>query len=141
MRGNGTKIMLLAEGHLGVPVALLTAPSNLAESALLEPILASRHTIKPRRINRRPGLRFQGFVQKARTEKRHPADSPHKKNRTSPSFQDGRCLRRYRSRWPIERTNAWLQNFRRVTVRYDWDVNRYIAFCTIACALMTLKQL
>jgi hypothetical protein len=28
-------------------------------------------------------------------------------------------LRRYRKRWKIERINAWLQNFRRIQVRYD----------------------
>jgi transposase len=31
--------------------------------------------------------------------------------------QDGRALRRYRQRWKIERTFAWLSNFRRLVVR------------------------
>jgi len=29
------------------------------------------------------------------------------------------CLRRYRRRWKIERLFAWLQNFRRLVVRYE----------------------
>jgi transposase len=34
-------------------------------------------------------------------------------------MQDGRALRRYRKRWKVERTFAWLQNFRRLLVRQD----------------------
>jgi hypothetical protein len=32
---------------------------------------------------------------------------------------DGRKQRCYRRRWKIERTDAWLLSFRRLTVRYD----------------------
>ena len=45
--------------------------------------------------------------------------SPHHRNRKQPSFNDGRWLRRYRKRWKIERTFAWLGNFRRLLVRHD----------------------
>jgi transposase len=45
--------------------------------------------------------------------------APHRKNRRKPRTQDGRALRRYKRRWIIERTNAWLGNFRRLVVRYD----------------------
>ncbi len=33
---------------------------------------------------------------------------PHRANRTRPRTQDGRKLRRYRRRWKVERTFAWL---------------------------------
>ena len=39
-----------------------------------------------------------------------------------PSTQDGRKLWRYRHRWPVERTNAWLQDFRRVLVSHDYEL-------------------
>ena len=42
---------------------------------------------------------------------------PHKKGRVRPATQDGLALRRYRRRWIIERTIAWLGNFRRLVVR------------------------
>jgi transposase len=35
-----------------------------------------------------------------------------------PKTQDGRKLRRYKRRWKVERLFAWLQNFRRLVVRY-----------------------
>ena len=42
---------------------------------------------------------------------------PHRENRTKPKRQDRRILRRYRHRWKIERTNGWLHNYGRFTVR------------------------
>jgi len=36
--------------------------------------------------------------------------APHRENRKKPPTQDGRPLRRYRSRWKVERLFAWLQN-------------------------------
>ena len=64
--------------------------------------------------------------------------APHLKTRAR-RFQDGRGLRRYRRRWIIERTNAWLHNFRLVT-RYDNKVEHYRAFLYAACMLITLRQ-
>lgn len=65
--------------------------------------------------------------------------APHRGNRAVP-FQDGRKLRRYRRRWISERTNAWILNFRRLTVRYEHQLDRYLAFVYLACALITLRQ-
>ena len=44
--------------------------------------------------------------------------APHRMNRKN-TTQDLRRLRRYRRRWKIERLFAWLQNFRRLVVRYE----------------------
>jgi hypothetical protein len=33
--------------------------------------------------------------------------------------QDGRCLRRARRRWKIERLFAWMHNFRRLVTRWE----------------------
>jgi len=49
-------------------------------------------------------------------------------------------LRRYRHRWTIERTHAWLQNFRRVLVRYERLVTLYLGFVHLACALIVLQK-
>ena len=66
---------------------------------------------------------------------------PHRKNRTRPPLQDGRALRRYRRRWKVERTFAWLGNFRRLVVRYERKLEVYRAFFHAACLLITLRQL
>lgn len=56
------------------------------------------------------------------------------------THQDGRKLRRYRRRWIIERTIAWLGNFRRLLVRFERLVTMYAAFFHLACALLTLRR-
>jgi transposase len=50
--------------------------------------------------------------------------APHRRNRKI-STQDGRRLKRYRRRWKIERLFAWLQNFRRLVVRYERYVETF----------------
>ncbi len=49
--------------------------------------------------------------------------APHRKNRRKEKTQDGRkLLRRYKRRWKVERLFGWLQNFRRLLVRYEYKV-------------------
>lgn len=65
---------------------------------------------------------------------------PHRVNRIKPPLQDGRKLRRYKRRWKIERTFAWLGNFRRLLVRHDRSIKMYTAFFHLACIIITLRQ-
>jgi transposase len=67
--------------------------------------------------------------------------APHREGRTKPNRNDGRCLRRYRKRWKIERLFAWLHNFRRLVVRYEYHGENYLAFLHLACALILLRHL
>ena len=67
--------------------------------------------------------------------------APHRRNRTSPKLQDGRALRRYSRRWKVERTFAWLGNFRRLVVRWERQALMYLAFVHVACLLLTLRKL
>ncbi len=41
-----------------------------------------------------------------------------------------------RSRWVVERTLAWLNQFRRLRVRYEKRVDIHEAFLALACALL-----
>lgn len=65
---------------------------------------------------------------------------PARSNNAVATHQDGRKLRRYRRRWIIERTNSWLQNFRRLVVRYERSATVFTALVYLACALTTLKR-
>jgi len=65
---------------------------------------------------------------------------PHRSNRTKPNRQDGRRLRRYKHRWIVERTIAWLQNFRRIVVRWEHKLLMYRAFVHVACLMITLGR-
>ena len=65
---------------------------------------------------------------------------PHKSNRRKPPTQDGRKLRRYKRRWKMERSIAWVANFRRLVVRYEHNVSIYQAFFHVACLLIVLRR-
>jgi transposase len=64
--------------------------------------------------------------------------APHRDSRLRPATQDGRALRRYRGRWKIERLFAWLQNFRRLVVRYEYHVANFLGFVHLGCMLILL---
>jgi transposase len=66
--------------------------------------------------------------------------APNKKNRTIPT-QDGRPLRRYKRRWKIERLFAWLFNFRRLVVRYEYHAENFQGLIHLAAALILLRYL
>lgn len=65
---------------------------------------------------------------------------PARSNNQAATHQDGRKLRRYKRRWIIKRSNSWLQNFRRIVVRYERSEKVFAAFVHMACALITLKR-
>ena len=67
--------------------------------------------------------------------------APHKSNRRKPPTQDGRPLRRYKRRWKIERLFAWLQNFRRLVVRYEYHLSNFLAMVKLGCIVILLRQM
>ena len=46
-----------------------------------------------------------------------------------------------RHRWPIERTNAWLHNQRRLNPRWEQRDDLYLAFAQLAAALILCQRL
>jgi transposase len=66
--------------------------------------------------------------------------APHRSNRKNKT-QDGRRLRRYRRRWKIERLFAWLQNFRRLVVRYERYAENFLGMLHLGCCLILLRNL
>ena len=45
-----------------------------------------------------------------------------------------------RHRWKVERTLAWLAQFRRLAIRYDRRADVHLAFTTLACAIICIRQ-
>ena len=43
-------------------------------------------------------------------------------------------------RWVVERTLAWLNRFRRLTIRYERREDIHLAFTTLGCALICFNQ-
>jgi transposase len=134
----------------GLPLGVHLGSASPAEVTLAEPTLAAVRV--PNRYGRgRPRQKPQRLI----ADKAYDSDPlrrrlnkrgidlivPHKKNRVRKPTQDGRKLRRYRKRWKIERTNAWLGNFRRLVVRYERYLHIYQAFFHIACFMIVLRRL
>jgi len=68
--------------------------------------------------------------------------APHRQNRKPErATQDGRALRRRRRRWKVERLFAWLYNFRRLVVRYEYHSENYFGFIQLACLMILLRYL
>jgi len=66
--------------------------------------------------------------------------APHRSNRKNKT-QDLRCMRRYRRRWKIERLFAWLQNFRRLVVRYERYAENFLGMLHLGCCVILLRHL
>ena len=64
--------------------------------------------------------------------------APHRSTRKNKT-QDRRRLRRYRRRWKVERLFAWLQNFRRLVVRYERYAENFLGMLYLACCLILLR--
>jgi transposase len=138
--------MVLVDGK-GVPLGVHLSSANLAECHLADATLEQvavprsgpgRPKKKPDRIVADKGYDAKPLWQRMK-DRGIDFISPHLSNRKT-RFQDGRKLRRYRRRWIIERTNAWLFNFRRLVVRWDRKLESYRGFLHLACALITLRQ-
>ena len=65
--------------------------------------------------------------------------APHRGNRIN-TTQDLRRLRRYRRRWKVERLFAWLQNFRRLVVRYERYAENFLGMLYLGCCLILLRH-
>lgn len=138
-RGKGTKLMAVAD-RAGLPVAIHTAPASPHEARLTQATVDARFTrVKPTRLigdrayDNDPldtQLASQGIELIA----------PHRYNRSKPATQDGRALRRHKRRWKIERLFAWLQNFRRLVIRWDYHAANFLGFVQLACIVVLLRN-
>ncbi len=82
-----------------------------------------------------------GLDQQLKEERSIEMIAPHRMNRRRREpTQDGRPLRRYQRRWKVERLFAWLYNFRRIVVRWDYDPEHYQGFIQLGCILILLRQ-
>ena len=141
--------MVVVDGA-GVPLGAHLDSASPHESTLIEKTLDAVAVPRPGGRGGRPRKRPDRLVYdlagdsdplRARLGRRGvELICQHRVNRTKPPTQDGRKLRRYRRRWKVERTFAWLGNFRRLVVRYERSVAMYKAFFHVACMLITLRQ-
>ena len=139
-RGKGTKIMGIADGH-GLPLALRAESASPAEVTLVEATLDERVVAEvPERLIGDKAYDSDGLDKKLMENYGTEMIAPNKVNRRIKT-QDGRPLRRFARRWKIERLFAWLFNFRRLVVRYEYHANNFQGFIHLAAAVILLRYL
>ncbi len=49
-------------------------------------------------------------------------------------------VRRYKRSWKIERLFAWLRNFRRLVVRYEYKDDNFLGMAQLGCIVILLRK-
>ncbi len=150
-RGKGTKVMLVADGN-GLPLGLCLASADHHEVKLAVPALQTVRV--PQRGGGRPKQRPEELVaDKAYDSKRFrrwlrskgiKSTIPPYERRPRKQPKRGRPMKvgpGYLERWKVERTFAWLGNFRRLLVRHERLLTTFRAFFLIAFVLVLLRRL
>ena len=138
-RGKGTKVMAFSDGS-SVPLALHAESASPHEVSLVEATLASAFLKeKPERLIGDKAYDSDP-LDESLLERGIEMIAPHRKNRKKKKTQDGRKLRRYRRRWKIERLFAWLQNFRRLVVRYEYKDQNFLGMAQLGCIVILLRK-
>ncbi len=136
-RGKGTKWMVLVDGK-GLPLGISLESATPAEVKLASGIKRQVKG-KPIRVIADRAYDSNSFRAHLKVLGIEPI-IPARRNNRRATHQDGRKLRRYRNRWVIERTFAWLGWCRRLVVRWDRSLEMYQGFFHIALIMLTLRR-
>jgi transposase len=137
-RGKGTKIELLVDNR-GLPLSSFITSASHAEVNTIETLLDVRvFDKKPQRLIYDKAADAD-WLRTSLSQRDVELVCPHRKGRTKTPTQDGRKLRRYRHRWIVERTIAWLQYCRRLVTRQEYYPHLFEGFVHLACLMILVK--
>lgn len=130
--GKGVKIMVLVDAR-GLPVSVDTTSAGPHESTLVQRLFDFMLTDEvPERLIGDKAY-DSDKLDKELAEYGTEMISPHRCNRKPDNAtQDGRPLRRYKRRWKVGRTISWIQNFRRLCIRWEKSTQLFRASYTWA---------
>jgi transposase len=136
----GTKRHLATDAK-GIPLAFLLTGANVHDSVPFEELIDTIPAVtgKRGRPRRRPG---KLHADKA-YDHRRCRDACKQRNirpRIARRGQDT-SQKLGRHRWVIERSFAWINRFRRLTIRYERRIDIHQALTTIACSFICLRAL
>ena len=137
----GCKIHLAADGR-GAPLASRVGPANEHDRAQALPLVDA---IPRLRRGRRPRpnrlLADRGYdAEHIRAALQARSIEPHIAKKRRPGQGRARDPLAHK-RWPIERSNAWLHNHRRLATRWERRPELYHAFVQLATALILCRRL
>jgi transposase len=125
----------------GVPLAALLTAANRHDSVAFEELIDAippvrrprgRPRKRPAKLHADKGYDFRRCRQALRER--------HIKGRIARRGVDS-SERLGRHRWVVERTLAWLNRYRRLTVRYERRADIHAAFLSLGCALICWNYL
>jgi transposase len=150
-KGKGTKWMVIVDGN-GLPLGFHLDSAQIAEVHLAERTLDTIAVAQPRGRSRcrpqqlvadrgydniafRSAVRRRG-IQMCIPPKRRPKHWKTKRGRPVIARREA-----YRERYKVERTFAWLGNFRRLLIRWEHRFSIYASFFTVAVLHLRLRRI
>jgi transposase len=140
--------MVVADGH-GLPIGLYVDSAQPHESQLVDATLA---TVRVPQKRGRPRTRPKALVADRAYDSRELRQRLRRRGikPTIPTFERRQRWKpkrgcpiktgaSYRQRWKVERCFAWMDNCRRLVVRYERAVEHYHAFCLMAIILWSIN--
>ena len=137
---KGTKRSLLVDGR-GAPLSLIVAGANRHDVKLLGATLDAIVVERPKPTARRPQNLCvdKGYTGKpAEQEMRVRGYIPHVPKKRAPREQH-RTKGKAR-RWVVERTHSWMNNYRKLKVRYEKKVANFEGLLHLATALICWRM-
>lgn len=125
----------------GVPLALVLTGANRHDSMALTAVVDAIHPVRQKRgrPRKRPDKLHadKGYdFDRCRRDLRRRAITPRIARRGIDSSEQ---LGRHR--WVVERTFAWINQFRRLAIRYERHADLYRAFLILAAAIICFKAI
>ncbi len=132
--------MLLVDGN-GIPLALTMRSAQQSEMKLALEVV-DQATRKPKRVVADRGYDWKVLRQELRARKITPyipkrqgwkKDKPRKPMSKTLTYW-------YKKRWVVERSFAWLQNYRKLTVRWEHSTITYAGLMHLALVMLVLGR-
>ena len=127
----------------GLPVAICIESASPHEVKLVDKTLDHLFINElPEKLIGDKAYDSDGLDKQLKKQHNIEMSAPHRlvRNRKNAPTQDGRPLRRYKRRWKVERLFAWLQNFRRLVVRYEYHWQNFLGFLHLGCIVILLRH-
>lgn len=131
--------MLVVDGN-GVPLALTIRSAQQPEMHLALEVI-DRCPKKPKRLVADRGYDWKLLRRELRARKITPY-IPKRQGWKYKITHDmsNRLIYWYKKRWVVERTFAWLQNYRKLTVRWERSVMTYAGLMHLALVMLVLGK-
>jgi len=132
----------LVDGN-GIPLSLVVGGAQRHDVKLLEPTLDGIVVDRPSEEEgpKQHLCGDKGYSGKpAQESMQERGYIPHVRQRGEETEEKKRNPRYRTRRWVVERTNSWLNRFRKLLVRYEKTTASYEGLLELACALITFRQ-